>query len=52
MLTSSNLKSLVYTCLTAPPQQKAAAGGFSNPAILSDDERLENVLPLIKRGPE
>ena len=37
MLTSSTLKSLVYSCLTTP-QQEAAAGRFSDPAILSDDE--------------
>ena len=37
MLTSAKLKSLVYTCLTAQ-QQEAAAGRFSDPPILSDDE--------------
>ena len=37
MLTSSTLKSLVYSCLTAA-QQEAAAGRFSDPAILLDDE--------------
>ena len=37
MLTSSALKSLVYSCLTAP-QQEAAIGRFSDPPILTDDE--------------
>jgi len=37
MLTSSALKSLVYSCLMAP-QQEAAIGRFSDPPILMDDE--------------
>ena len=37
MLTSAQIKSLVYASLTEP-QQEEPAGRFSDPAILCDDE--------------